>query len=123
MKGMWFSKERSIGILKEAECETSTIGAVFGKHGKSEEYQLVYALLSRQGILGHEKISSSLTVTGTSQRRDPFLLIFDFKTYNRHSLMTFRNPVLNERFQGIERSKKKHCMVRKLVRRETGMKR
>jgi len=37
MKGTRFSEERSIGILKEADCETSTIGELCRKHGVSEQ--------------------------------------------------------------------------------------
>jgi putative transposase len=37
MKGRRFSEERIIGILKEADCKTSTIGEVCRKHGVSEQ--------------------------------------------------------------------------------------
>ena len=37
MKGTRFSEERIIGILKEADCKTSTIGEVCRKHGVSEQ--------------------------------------------------------------------------------------
>ena len=37
MKGTRFSQERIIGILKEADCKTSTIGALCRKHGVSEQ--------------------------------------------------------------------------------------
>ena len=37
MKGTRFSEERIIGILKEADCETSTIGELCRKHGVSEQ--------------------------------------------------------------------------------------
>ena len=37
MKGTRFSEERTIGILKEAECKTSTIGELCRKHGVSEQ--------------------------------------------------------------------------------------
>jgi hypothetical protein len=33
MKSTRFSEERIIGILKEADCETSTIGELCRKHG------------------------------------------------------------------------------------------
>ena len=37
MKGTRFSEERIIGILKEADCKTSTIGELCRKHGVSEQ--------------------------------------------------------------------------------------
>jgi putative transposase len=37
MEGTRFSEERIIGILKEAECETSTIGEWCRQHGVSEQ--------------------------------------------------------------------------------------
>ena len=37
MKGARFSQERIIGILKEADCRTSTIGELCRKHGVSEQ--------------------------------------------------------------------------------------
>ena len=37
MKGTRFSEERIIGILKEADCATSTIGELCRKHGVSEQ--------------------------------------------------------------------------------------
>jgi putative transposase len=37
MKGTRFSQERIIGILKEADCKTSTIGELCRKHGVSEQ--------------------------------------------------------------------------------------
>ena len=37
MKGTRFSEERIIGILKEADCETSTIGELCRKHGVSDQ--------------------------------------------------------------------------------------
>jgi putative transposase len=37
MEGTRFSEERIIGILKEAECETSTIGGLCRQHGVSEQ--------------------------------------------------------------------------------------
>ena len=37
MKGTRFSEERIIGILKEADCETSTIGELCRKYGVSEQ--------------------------------------------------------------------------------------
>jgi len=37
MKGTRFSQERIIGILKEADCGTSTIGELCRKHGVSEQ--------------------------------------------------------------------------------------
>jgi len=37
MKGARFSEERIIGILKEADCKTSTIGELCRKHGVSEQ--------------------------------------------------------------------------------------
>jgi len=37
MKGTRFSEERIIGILKEADCETITIGELCRKHGVSEQ--------------------------------------------------------------------------------------
>ncbi|MGD8389596.1 MAG: integrase core domain-containing protein [Desulfobacteraceae bacterium] len=37
MKGTRFRQERIIGILKEADCKTSTIGELCGKHGVSEQ--------------------------------------------------------------------------------------
>jgi len=37
MKGRRFSEEEIIGILKEAECKTSTIGELCRKHGISEQ--------------------------------------------------------------------------------------
>ncbi len=33
MKGTRFSQEKIIGILKEAECKTSTVGELCRKHG------------------------------------------------------------------------------------------
>lgn len=35
MRGTRFSQERIIGILKEADCKTSTIGELCRKHGVS----------------------------------------------------------------------------------------
>ena len=37
MKGTRFSQEKIIGILKEAECKTSTVGELCRKHGVSEQ--------------------------------------------------------------------------------------
>jgi putative transposase len=37
MKGRRFSEGRIMGILKEADCETSTIGELCRKHGVSEQ--------------------------------------------------------------------------------------
>jgi putative transposase len=37
MKGTRFSQERGIGILKEADCKTSSIGELCRKHGVSEQ--------------------------------------------------------------------------------------
>ena len=37
MKGTRFSEERIIGILKEADCKTSTIGELCRKQGVSEQ--------------------------------------------------------------------------------------
>ena len=37
MKGTRFTQERIIGILKEADCKTSTIGELCRKHGVSEQ--------------------------------------------------------------------------------------
>jgi len=37
MKGTRFSQERIIGILKGADCGTSTIGELCRKHGVSEQ--------------------------------------------------------------------------------------
>ena len=37
MKGTRFSQERIIGILKEADCKTSTTGELCRKHGVSEQ--------------------------------------------------------------------------------------
>jgi putative transposase len=37
MKGTRFSQERIIGILKEADCKTSSIGELCRKHGVSEQ--------------------------------------------------------------------------------------
>ena len=37
MKGTRFSEERIIGILKEADCKTSTISELCRKHGVSEQ--------------------------------------------------------------------------------------
>ena len=37
MKGKRFSQEKIIGILKEAECKTSTICELCRKHGVSEQ--------------------------------------------------------------------------------------
>ena len=37
MKSTRFSEERIIGILKEADCKTSTIGELCRKHGVSEQ--------------------------------------------------------------------------------------
>jgi putative transposase len=37
MKGTRFSQEKIIGILKEADCKTSTIGELCRKHGVSEQ--------------------------------------------------------------------------------------
>ena len=37
MKGTRFSQERIIGILKEADCKTSTISELCRKHGVSEQ--------------------------------------------------------------------------------------
>jgi putative transposase len=37
MKGTRFSEERIIGILKEADCKTSTIGDLCRKHGVLEQ--------------------------------------------------------------------------------------
>ena len=37
MKGTRFSQERIIGILKEADCRTSTIGELCRKHGVLEQ--------------------------------------------------------------------------------------
>jgi len=37
MKGTRFSEERIIGILKEADCKSSTIGELCRKHGVSEQ--------------------------------------------------------------------------------------
>ncbi len=37
MKGTRFGQEKIIGILKEAECKTSTIGELCRRHGVSEQ--------------------------------------------------------------------------------------
>ena len=37
MKGRRFSQEKMIGILKEAECKTNSIGELCRKHGISEQ--------------------------------------------------------------------------------------
>ena len=37
MKGSRFSQERIIGILREADCKTGTIGELCRKHGVSEQ--------------------------------------------------------------------------------------
>ena len=37
MKSARFSQEKIIGILKEADCKTSTIGDLCRKHGVSEQ--------------------------------------------------------------------------------------
>jgi len=37
MKGTRFGEERIIGILKEADCKTSTIGELCRKHGVSQQ--------------------------------------------------------------------------------------
>jgi putative transposase len=37
MKGTRFSQERIIGILKEADCKTSSIGELCRRHGVSEQ--------------------------------------------------------------------------------------
>ena len=37
MKGARFSQERIIGILKEADCKTSSIGELCRRHGVSEQ--------------------------------------------------------------------------------------
>ena len=37
MKGMRFCQERIIGILKEADCKSSSIGELCRKHGVSEQ--------------------------------------------------------------------------------------
>ena len=37
MKSKRFSQEKIIGILKEAECKTSTIGELCRKHGFSDQ--------------------------------------------------------------------------------------
>jgi putative transposase len=37
MKGKRFSQEKIIGILKEAECKTSTVGELCRKHGVSDQ--------------------------------------------------------------------------------------
>ncbi len=37
MKGKRFSEERIVGILKEAECQTSTVQEICRKHGVSEQ--------------------------------------------------------------------------------------
>jgi len=37
VKGARFSEERIIGILKEADCKTNTIGELCRKHGVSEQ--------------------------------------------------------------------------------------
>lgn len=37
MKGMRFSQEKIVGILKEADCKTSTIGVPCRKHGILEQ--------------------------------------------------------------------------------------
>lgn len=37
MKGARFNQERIIGILKEANCKTSTIGELCREHGVSEQ--------------------------------------------------------------------------------------
>jgi len=49
MKGTRFSQEKIIGILKEAECETGTIGELCRRHGISE--QTFYRWRSKYGGL------------------------------------------------------------------------
>ena len=49
MKGTGFSQEKIIGILKEAECKTGTIGELCRRHGISE--QTFYRWRSKYGGL------------------------------------------------------------------------
>ena len=49
MKGTRFSQEKIIDILKEAECETGTIGELCRRHGISE--QTFYRWRSKYGGL------------------------------------------------------------------------
>lgn len=49
MKGTRFSEEKIIGILKEAECKTSTIGELCRRHGILE--QSFYRWRSKYGGL------------------------------------------------------------------------
>ncbi|MBW1914162.1 MAG: transposase [Deltaproteobacteria bacterium] len=54
MKGERFSQEKIIGILKEAECKTSTIDELCRKHGVSDQ---TFFLIRRSFVSNVKRLS------------------------------------------------------------------
>ena len=70
LKGVRFSQERIIGILKEADCKTSTIGELCRKHGVSE--QTFYRWRRKYGGLSvSEKRFKRTCLTGLEKKTGP----------------------------------------------------